>query len=195
MTTPISIGNFRNFHFEDYVSRYLFDSLRVFYSEEFANMYKLIIYSGLEFINENDFTINPEGMYYRIVFDQIKEEYCIQYFVYWLEQNCTDFINIKNHKFDYKPIYVYIKPPEPYPVGIVNAGKFQLLSFRCIFHRTEIRRVEYTRRDRIEYLYLFTSSPEPYFPFGGQNGRVGRNCVKTYPLAGSIFLDQFRTLE
>ena len=82
MTIPISIGNFRIFQFEDYVSRYLLDSLRVFYSDEFANMYKPIIYSGLEFINENDPTINSEEMYYRIVFDQIKEEYCIQYFVY-----------------------------------------------------------------------------------------------------------------
>ncbi|MFB5601213.1 MAG: hypothetical protein ACE5SW_13415 [Nitrososphaeraceae archaeon] len=194
MKIPVSIGDYKNFEFDDSESRYLFDSLKLYYSDDFANMYRPIIYSGLEYIHENDPTINPEGMYYRIVSDQLKGEYCIQYFIYWLEQNCTEFLNISNHRYDYEPIYVYIKPPNLIPVGVVNAGKSQILSFRCRFHKTEIRRVEYTNRDRVEYPYLFTSSPEPFFPFGGQNGRVGRNCIKTYPLAGSIYLDQLRPL-
>jgi hypothetical protein len=70
-------------------------------------------------------------------------------------QNCTRFIGISNHKFDYEPIFVFVKPPNPIPYGIVNAGQSRARAFGdCRFHKTEVRMRDYIERDRIEYLVL-----------------------------------------
>ena len=86
-------------------------------------------------------------------------------------QNCTKFIGISNHKYDYEPIFVFIKPPNPIPYGIVNSGQSRARAFGdCRFHKTEVRIREYPERDRIEEPFSFTTSRSPFYPFGGESG-------------------------
>jgi hypothetical protein len=111
-------------------------------------------------------------------------------------QDCTGIINISNHKYDYEPIYVFIRPAALEPIGVVNSGasKEPPMSLECRFHKTEIRRQEYISRDEIEQCYSFTTSPSPFYPFGGNYGQKAMNCVKKYPLAGAIYFEKYRPL-
>jgi len=48
---------------------------------------------------------------------------------------------MSNHKYDYEPIFVFIKPPNPIPYVIVNAGQSGTKGLsECRFHKTEVRR-------------------------------------------------------
>jgi hypothetical protein len=110
-------------------------------------------------------------------------------------QNCTRFIGISNHKYDYEPIFVFIKPQNPIPYGIVNAGQSRARAFGdCRFHKTEVRMKDYIEGDRIEDSCTFKTSPSSFYPFGGDSGIAGQNCVKKYPLAGSIYFEDYRPL-
>ena len=188
----LTIGVSKEFQLEELRSEYLVPSLKTFFSDELAGTYQPKIYSTHD--DTDDPSIQPEGIYYRIVYGDSKSEYCIQYYVYWLEQSCTDFIGISNHKYDYEPIFVFIKSPYARPVGIVNSGYSKNLLNMCRFHKTEIRRHEIYKRDNYESQCSFTTSQSPFFPFGGENGIRGTNCVKRYPIGNSIYLENERPL-
>ena len=187
------IGTPKGFKLEEVDSEYVLPSLKIFFSDELAQTYQPLIFSGDKY-DENDPSIQPEGIYYRIARDALEQEYCIQYYVYWLEQNCTKFIGISNHRYDYEPIFVYLKPADPRPVGIVNSGQGKQLGILCRFHKAEVRRIEYQVRDPIEEKHPFTTSRSPFYPFGGENGVQGENCVKRYPISGSIYYDKWRPM-
>jgi hypothetical protein len=53
---------------------------------------------------------------------------------------------------------------------------------------------DYTQRDQIEGPCSFTTSPHPHYPFGGESGSAGQNCVKKYSLSGSIYFEDYRPL-
>jgi hypothetical protein len=44
-------------------------------------------------------------------------------------QNCIKFLGISNHEYDYEPIFAFVKPPDPIPYGIVNAGQSKARGF------------------------------------------------------------------
>lgn len=184
----LAVGTTKTFTLTDATSEYVLPNLQVYFSDLMAEAYQPIIYSANQFYDPDNRCVQPEGMYYRIVYDDLKNEYCIQYYVYWLEQECTGILGISNHKYDYEPIFVYIQPSEALPIGIINSGESKVLGLnQCRFHKTEIRRKEYSVRDDVEKPYSFTTSASPYYPFGGSNGIEGRNCNKRYPIAGSIY--------
>lgn len=191
----VTFGTPREFSLEESKSQYLLPTLKVFFSDSLAEVYKPIIYSGDQSYDHENISVQPEGMYYRIIFNPSLDEYCIQYYVYWLDQDCTSIIGISNHKYDYEPIYVYVKPSEVLPVGIINSGESKVLGLnQCRLHKTEIRRKEYSTRDDVESPCSFKTSPGPYYPFGGSSGIEGRNCSKKYPIAGSIYFSDCRPL-
>jgi hypothetical protein len=191
----LTIGVGKTFALEESNSQYVIPGLHVYFSDILAKTYQPILYSGNEFYDHNNPSVQPEGIYYRIVFNASKDEYCIQYYVYWLNQNCTGFLNISNHKYDYEPIYIFFRPPYVFPVGIINSGESKVLGpNQCRFHKTEIRRKEYDVRDQFEASCAFKTSKAPYYPFGGSGGLEGRNCAKRYPIAGSIYFSEERPL-
>ena len=169
-------------------SQFIVPSLRVLFSDSLASRYKPVIYGG-------DYSDPPpQGIYYRIVQSISKKEYCIQYYLYWLEQDCFDFLPIADHQYDYEPIFVFLKPPRSHPVGVANAGVSHFIpkGATCRFHKAEIRREEYEKRDRVEKKETIELSPEPFYPFGRRKGRQTRGCVKKYPMAGAIYFDNSR---
>lgn len=158
-------------------------------------MYQPILYSQNVPHNDSDPSFKPEAIYYRIIFEPTQAEYCIQYYFYWLDQNCSSFLGISNHKYDYEPIYVYFHPSEISPIGVVNSGESKVLGLnQCRFHKTEARKKEYSIRDQVEESCTFRTSPAPYYPFGGSEGIEGKNCAKRYPLAGSIYFSDVRPM-
>jgi hypothetical protein len=203
----IQLGKTENFDLEDASSKYLMPNLRMYFSDKMASFYQPIIYRGdQDFDDENDdnkkgSATYPEGIYYRIVYSSHEDIYCIQYYVYWLMQNCSGFIGIGNHVYDYEPIFVFVKPPHPMPYGIVNSGQSKaagLREFRCRFHKTEIRMMEYTQRDAEERPISFKTSPYPFYPFRAEedknDGIPGQNCVKKYPLSSAIYFQDYKPL-
>ena len=114
--------------------------------------------------------------------------------MYWLEQNCLGLLPIADHKYDYEPIFIYVKAPVEFPVGIVNGGYSRSLGPSCRFHKTEIRMKEYGERDFTEYEFDYKTSPEPFYPFGGSYGLSGSTCIKKYPIAGAIYMDELHPL-
>jgi hypothetical protein len=167
----LTVGSAENFGLDEVKSKFVLPRLKTFFSEKIAPLYQPIIYRGDQIFDDEDDNAPatyPEGIYYRIIYDPSEGVYCIQYYGYWLIQNCTRFIGISNHKYDYEPIFVFVKPPSPIPYGIVNAGQSRARAFGdCRFHKTEVRMRDYSERDRIEESCSFTTSPSPFYPFGG----------------------------
>src|SRR5215204_296610 len=107
----LTIGSPENFRLEEVKSQYALPSLKTFFSDEMASVYQPIIFRGDQVFDDDDDdgsnpATYPEGIYYRIVYDPSEAAYCIQYYGYWLVQNCTRFLGISNHKYDYEPIFV-----------------------------------------------------------------------------------------
>lgn len=141
----------------------------VIFDEKIAKTYKPIVFSHLCLSGD------PAAVYYRIVIKDSAQEMCIQYFFYWDEQKC-----IPSHRYDYEPIFVYLKKNKPDPYLIVNGG---LGGPDCLFHKNEIR-PKTGKRDNIIQHFSEKVSPSPYYPFG-ENGSVKcEGCYKQYPLNG-----------
>lgn len=187
-TLLLTLGMSKKFKIKKTKSKFIIPSLKVFFSDDMAKLYEPIIYGG------EHADPPPEGIYYRIVYSSSIKEYCIQYYIYWLEQNCAGFLPIADHKYDYEPIFIYVRPPELFPVGVINSGYSKVLGLSCRFHKAEIRRKEYAVRDATEQRVAYKTSPQPFYPFGGSEGRKVRACVKKYPLAGAIYFDELRPL-
>ena len=198
----LSVGQTDSFDLEETTSEYLIPNLKAFFSDKMASFYQPVIYKGNQTFdladhNERGSATYPEGIYYRIVYNRSDDAYCILYYVYWLVQNCSGLLRISNHIYDYEPIFVFVKPPSPIPYGIVNSGQSKasgLSEFQCRFHKTEVRMREYTERDAEEKPFPFKTSSSPYYPFGGEFGAGGQNCVKKYPISGSIYFDNYNPL-
>jgi hypothetical protein len=100
-----SIGSAENFSLDEVKSQYVLPRFKTFFSEKIASLYQPLIYRGDQIFDDDDDkgpATHPEGIYYRIVYDPLEGAYCIQYYGYWLMQNCTRFIGISNHKYDTK---------------------------------------------------------------------------------------------
>jgi hypothetical protein len=78
----LNMGTAKNFDLEPSTSTFTIPSLTTFFSDDLARLYEPVIYGG-DYSNPA-----PDGIYYRIICDPSKGEYCIQYYVYWLEQIC-----------------------------------------------------------------------------------------------------------
>jgi hypothetical protein len=184
----IKIGNLTEFILEEYDSRFITHSLKCFFNEDLANLYQPMILAG------DYFEPQPEGIYYRVISAEDQKAICIQYYVYWLEQDCLGALPIADHKYDYEPIFVYLEPPKEFPIGIVNAGYSKALGMSCRFHKTEVRMKDYNERDISEAQVEYRTSPGPFYPFGGSDGLQGATCVKKYPLAGAMYMNELRPL-
>lgn len=161
-------------------SRYLHPKYKVYFSEKVAKIYTPII-----FLHECT-SGEPEGVYYRIIGNPNTNEFCIQYYYYWLEQKCL----FASHNYDYEPIFIYVKKDDPKPYRIVNGG---LGSPECLFHKNEIR-PKLGKKDEIYKTFDDVSlSPQPFYPYG-ENGNVKcKGCFKTYPLNGDdLTFDKLR---
>ena len=178
----ITLGRIQNYLMERYDSQFKVPSVDVYFCDSLANLYMPIIY-GADFHDPE-----PEGIYYRIMVSPSLNRLCVQYYIYWLDQNCFDILPIADHKYDYEPILVFIDLPTEFPVGIINAGYSGGLGMACRFHKTEIRMQEFQDRDFNEYQFSYQTSPAPSYPFGGAGGLPGSTCIKKYPLAGAVYL-------
>ena len=184
----VTLGTLANLLTEKYESQFKTLSYESHFCDKMAEMFKPIIYGG-------DYSEPaPEGIYYRILYRPDLKRICIQYYVYWLDQNCLGLLPVADHKYDYEPIFVYLEPPKPFPIGIVNAGYSKGLGMACRFHKTEIRMEEYAGRDFNEYEAKYKTSAEPFYPFGNSSGLDGSTCVKKYPIAGAIYLNNLRPM-
>ena len=155
-------------------TKFVFHDYEVSYSREFANRYKPIIYS-----NKCE-SGPPEAAYYRIVTNEETKDLCIQYFYYWEHQNCLDFM--ASHRYDYEPLFIYIRKNDSFPSRIVNAGKGT--EARCPFHKNEIRPRTGVRQT-IGSFFDVTLSPQDCFPWGKDGTVRYRGCSQEYPLAGN----------
>jgi hypothetical protein len=108
------LGDLNKFELEEKISQFTIPSLTTYFSDAFASLYQPIIYG-----REYSFP-PPEGIYYRIILSESLGEFSIQYNVYWLDQNCLGRLPIADHKYDYEPIFIFVRPPKRYPVGIIN---------------------------------------------------------------------------
>jgi hypothetical protein len=173
---------------EKYESRFKIPSIESHFCDNMAEMYKPIIYGG-------DYSEpEPEGIYYRILYNPELKSFCLQYYLYWIEQNCLGLLPIADHKYDYEPILIYVEPPLEFPIGIVNAGYSKGLGMSCRFHKTEIRMKEFENRDFSEYELRYKTSAEPFYPFGGSQGVSGSTCVKKYPIGGAIYMNELHPI-
>jgi hypothetical protein len=98
----------------------------VHFDDELATKYRPIVYS------HECLSGDPEAAYYRIVSDGDRGKICIQYFFYWAYQSCM----MASHRYDYEPIFIYLKEGSSSLQMIVNGG---LGGPECGFHKNEIR--------------------------------------------------------
>lgn len=143
----------------------------VYFSDLIASRYKPIVFSNVGLSDD------PASLYYRIVGKNDPEEYCIQYFFYWKEQQCL----LTSHRYDYEPIFVYLESKKQKPICIVNGG---LGGIFCGFHKTEIRPRD-GKRDRKTRNFKTNLSPKPHYPFGKTSHEKIEGCYQTYPLKGN----------
>jgi hypothetical protein len=139
-----------------------------------ANLFKPIVFLG------QCFSGSPEGVYYRIVGKSSTDSskiFCIQYFYYWDEQFCL----FASHRYDYEPIFVYVRQDEIKPFLIINGGLGQVF---CRLHKIEIR-PEDGERSEVEQHCSTSLSPSPFYPFGSSGTEKIDVCYKTYPLSGN----------
>ena len=144
---------------------------KISFDEKLAKQYSPILYANA--CNSGD----PTALYYRIVFKESTQEICIQYFFYWLEQKCDP----TSHKYDYEPIFIYLKKDESDINLIVNGG---LGGLGCKLHKNEIR-PKTGQKDIIEQHFVEKLSPSPYYPFGKTGLVEFDGCYKRYPLNGN----------
>jgi hypothetical protein len=140
----------------------------------FANMFKPIVFLG------QCLSGSPEGVYYRILANRptgSSKIFCTQYFYYWDEQFCF----FASHRYDYEPIFVYVRQNEIKPFLIINGG---LGWVPCRLHKIEIR-PEDGKRSEEEQHCSTSLSPYPFYPFGGKGDVKIDVCYKTYPLIGN----------
>ena len=152
-------------------SEFVLPRYGVYFSKKLAEQYRPIVYS---FLGTSG---NPEGLYYRIVARKKLQEVCIQYYFYWKNQKC----GITSHKYDYEPIFLYLKPNSVRPDKIVNGG---LGGLGCLFHKNEVRPRDGRRSIRTSK-YNTTLSPKPCYPFGKKGKVKIHGCYKKYPLQGN----------
>ena len=184
----LTIGKIYEFQMQKYESRFKIPSIESHFCDDLAKVYEPVIYGG-------DYSEpEPEGIYYRVLYNPDLKTICMQYYVYWLDQNCLGLLPIADRRYDYVPIFIYLKPPRPSPIGIVNAGYSGALGMSCRFHKTEIRMKEIAERDFVESETKYKTSPEPFYPFGNSDGLNGSTCVKKYPLAGTIYLSDLQPM-
>jgi hypothetical protein len=175
-TTQLCLGSlksdywFGSFRLDEKRSTYVRRNYKVFFSNRFARKYEPIIYSGVCMSGD------PEALYYRIV-NNDKQEFCIQYFYYWMSQHC----GLASHTYDYEPIFVYLNKDNPDAYLIVNGGFAQP---DCNFHKNEVRPSTGTR-DLTVHHKTVNLSPYPQYPFGGEGSVKYSACIKTYPLSGN----------
>jgi hypothetical protein len=152
-------------------SAYVLPRYRVFFDDGLAARYKPTVYS------HECLSGDPEGIYYRIIAKGgHEEEVCIEYFFYWAYQHCM----MASHRYDYEPIFVYLKNGNASPQMIVNGG---LGGPECDFHKIEIR-PEIGERSEFEIHFLEKMCAEPYYPFGRAGDVKCEGCCKIYPLSG-----------
>ena len=150
-------------------SKYAIPQYTVLFSENIAKRYRPIVYS------HECLSGPPEAVYYRILSkEEETKELCVQYFFFWKYQYC----HMTSHKYDYEPIFVYLKDKETKPHLIVNAG---LGGVSCGFHKNEVR-PRSGKRDRFEIHFEVDLSPKEYYPFGKDGTVKYRGCTKNYPL-------------
>jgi hypothetical protein len=149
---------------------YVLPQYRVHFDEELATKYKPIVYSH-ECLSDD-----PEAIYYRIVAKDDTREICIQYFFYWAYQSCM----MASHRYDYEPIFIYLKEGSTTPHMIVNGG---LGGPECGFHKNEIR-PSIGERSEYEVPISTKMCPTPYYPFGKDGNVECTVCCKIYPLSG-----------
>ena len=154
-------------------SQFVLPKYDVYFSKSLANRYKPIIYN-----NYWKYSGDPEGVYYRIVRRKNPEEYCIQYFYYWLKQECGP----TSHRYDYEPVFVYLKPNLIRPTMIVNGG---LGDLTCFFHKNEIRPRDGRRSFNTRRFNDIRLSPKPFYPYGENGNKKISGCFKKYPLKGN----------
>jgi hypothetical protein len=147
---------------------YALEGYRVFFSAKCARRYEPIVYAG------ECTSGDPEALYYRILQNDEKNEFCIQYFYYWRYQNCM----MTSHGYDYEPIFIYLKSDDSNPNLIVNGG---LGKPSCHFHKNEVRPAK-GKKDNITQHVSTTLSPYPSYPFGQDGNVIYHGCVKSYPL-------------
>jgi hypothetical protein len=155
-------------------TKFVFHEYGVSFSAKFANRYRPIIYS-----NKCE-SGPPKAVYYRIVTNHETKDSCIQYFYYWERQNCLDFM--ASHRYDYEPLFIYIRKNDSHPSRIVNAGAGT--EARCPFHKNEIRPRTGVRQT-IGSFFDVTLSPKEYFPWGKDGTVRYQGCSHEYPLAGN----------
>jgi hypothetical protein len=115
------------YHLKRLSSKYTFPQYTVLFSENIAKCYQPIVYS-YECLSGP-----PEAVYYRILAkEETKEELCIQCFFFWRYQHC----HMASHRYDYEPIFVYLKDKGVKPHLIVNGG---LGGVTCGFHKNEVQ--------------------------------------------------------
>jgi hypothetical protein len=154
----------------EYNSKYLLPECKLFFSDRLADKYKPVVYN---FLCQSG---SPMALYYRIVAKDQRRDLCIQYFFYWDYQNCMG----ASHRYDYEPIFVYLKNDSSSPQMIVNGG---FSGPQCGFHINEIRPVK-GERNHSPMSFSEKMCPEPYYPFG-KGGNVNcEGCATYYPLDG-----------
>jgi hypothetical protein len=153
---------------KEHKSKYALEGYKILFSAKVARQYEPIVYAG------ECMSGDPEALYYRIIQNDDKNEFCIQYFYYWQYQNCM----MTSHGYDYEPIFIYLKSNNSNPYLIVNGG---LGRPDCNFHKNEVRPSTSKRDDDVRHVTA-NLSPYPFYPFG-QDGNIKYHaCVKTYPL-------------
>jgi hypothetical protein len=156
MTTKLSFQWTQVDRLKKSKSKYAFPKYSLLFSETLAKGYEPLIYS------HECLSGPPEAAYYRILAKETTKELCIQYFFFWRYQHCY----MISHRYDYEPIFVFLKDKEAKPFLIVNAG---LGGASCGFHKNEIR-PKSGRRDWLDIHFKVNLSPKEYYPFG-KNGK------------------------
>jgi hypothetical protein len=149
-------------------SKYAFPKYSLLFSETIAKNYEPIIYS------HECLSGSPKAVYYRILAKEKTKELCIQYFFFWKYQHCY----MISHRYDYEPIFVFLKDKGAKPHLIVNAG---LGGATCGFHKNEVR-PKSGKRDWLDIHFKVNLSPKEYYPFGKNGNVVYEGCSKKYPL-------------
>lgn len=167
-SNPKSKLMFSDQHLETAKSTYVIPKYSVLFSDKLAERYKPIIYS------HECLSGPPEAVYYRILLKETTKELCLQYFFFWRYQDCY----MVSHKYDYEPIFVFLRDKETKPFLIVNAG---LGGANCGFHKNEIR-PKSGKRDWLDVHFNVKLSPKEYYPFGRNGDVTYKGCSKKYPL-------------
>ena len=149
-------------------SKYAIPKYYLVFLDTLAKKYEPIIYS------HECLSGSPEGLYYRILLKETTKELCLQYFYFWNNQSCY----MISHKYDYEPIFIFLKDKETKPFLIVNAG---LGGADCGFHKNEIR-PKSGKRDWLDIHFNVNLSPKEYYPFGRNGNVIYKGCSRKYPL-------------